>query len=125
MSELDYVRSAILEQADLSAFKEKPTLRILAGVFAIGFSFVMGWPAIAALGILSVKLQNPWIVAIGGPFTYGLSHLVFLFGMYLSGAKYSSYLSSLADQSFHGKIARLGKPITASALRIVTFLLPH
>jgi len=89
MSELDYVRSAILEQADLSAFKERPTFRILAGVFAIGFSFVLGWPAITGLGILSVKLQNPWIVAFGGPLTYGLSHLVFLFGMYLSGAKYS------------------------------------
>ena len=89
ISGLDYVRSAILEQADLSAFKEKPTAIVLVGVFAIGFSFIMGWPAIAALGILSVKLQNPWIVAVGGPLAYGLSHLVFLLGMYLSGAKYS------------------------------------
>jgi hypothetical protein len=89
ISELDYVRAAILEQADLSAFKEKPTITVLVGVFAIGFSFVLGWPAIAGLGILSIKLQNPWIVSIGGPLTYGLSHLVFLFGMYLSGAKYS------------------------------------
>ena len=85
----DYVRSAIAEQADLSAFKEKPTPIVLAGVFAIGFSFVIGWPAIAALGVLSIKLQNPWIVTVGGPLTYGLSHLVFLLGMYLSGAVYS------------------------------------
>ncbi len=89
ISKLGYVRSAILDQADLSAFKEKPTATVLLGVFAIGFSFVMGWPAITALGILSVKLHNPWIVAIGGPLTYGLSHLVFLLGMYLSGAEYS------------------------------------
>ena len=89
ISELSYVRSAILDQADLSAFKEKPTFTVLLGIFSIGFSFVLGWPAIAALGVLSIKLQNPWIVAAGGPFTYGLSHLVFLFGMYLSGAKYS------------------------------------
>jgi hypothetical protein len=86
---IDYVRAAILEQADLSAFKEKPTPVVLVGVFAIGFSFVIGWPAIAALGVLSLKLHNPWIVAVGGPLTYGLSHLVFLLGMYLSGAKYS------------------------------------
>jgi len=26
---------------------------------------------------------------VGGPLTYGLSHLVFLVGMYLSGATYS------------------------------------
>lgn len=86
---IDYVRAAILEQADLSAFKEKPTPVVLAGVFAIGFSFVIGWPAIAALGVLSLKLHNPWIITVGGPLTYGLSHLVFLLGMYLSGAKYS------------------------------------
>jgi hypothetical protein len=92
ISELDYVRSAIQDQADLSAFKEKPTAKVLLGIFAIGFSFVLGWPAIAALGILSVKLHNPWIVAVGGPLAYGLSHLVFLFGMYLSGAKYSLIL---------------------------------
>jgi hypothetical protein len=86
---IDYVRTAIEDQADLSAFKQKPTPVVLAGVFAIGFSYVIGWPAIAALGILSVKLHNPWIVAVGGPITYGLSHLVFILGMYLSGAKYS------------------------------------
>ncbi len=85
----DYVRSALSEQADLSAFKQKPTPLVLAGVFAIGLSYVIGWPAVAALGILSIKLHNPWIVAVGGPVTYGLSHVVFLLGMYLSGAKYS------------------------------------
>lgn len=84
-----FVRSAIEEQADLAAFKEKPTPMVLAGVFAIGFSYIIGWPAVAALGILSVKLHNPWIAIIGGPLTYGLSHLVFLLGMYLSGAVYS------------------------------------
>ncbi len=85
----DYVRSAIAEQADLSAFKEKPTPVLLVGVFAIAFSFIIGWPAIAALGAISIKIHNPWIVAVGGPLTYILSHLVFLFGMYLSGAVYS------------------------------------
>lgn len=85
----DFVRSAISEQADLSAFKEKPTLLVLAGVFAIGFSFIMGWPAVAALSALSIKMHNPWIIGVGGPVTYILSHLVFLFGMYLSGAVYS------------------------------------
>lgn len=85
----DYVRSAIEEKADLSAFKEKPTPLVLAGIFAISVSFVIGWPAVAALGVLSAKLHNPWIFAVGGPLTYGLSHLVFLLGMYLSGAVYS------------------------------------
>jgi uncharacterized RDD family membrane protein YckC len=84
-----FVRSAIEEQADLAPFKEKPTPRILAGVFAIIMSFLIGWPAVAALGFLSVHLHTPWIVVVGGPLTYGFSHLVFIFGMYLSGAVYT------------------------------------
>jgi hypothetical protein len=85
----DFVRSAIEERANLDAFKEKPTLTVLVGVFAIIISFPLGWPSVAALGILSIKLQTPWIVVVGGPLIYGFSHLVFLFGMYLSGTVYS------------------------------------
>lgn len=84
-----FVRKAIAERADLSAFREKPTPLVFAGVGAIVLSFVLGWPAVAALGVLSVKLQTPWIVVIGGPLIYGISHLVFLLGMSLSGAAYS------------------------------------
>ena len=84
-----FVRSAMEEQADLSAFKEKPGPRIIFGLLAIMISYVIGWPAVAALGILAIKLQEPLLVVIGGPLTYGLSHLVFLLGMYLCGAVYS------------------------------------
>ncbi|MCI5122072.1 MAG: hypothetical protein D3908_12945 [Candidatus Electrothrix sp. AUS4] len=84
-----YVRSAIAEEADLSAFKEKPTPTIIAGVIAIAFSFILGWPAVALFGLLALKLHNPWVAAVGGPLAYGLSHLVFMLGMYLSGATYS------------------------------------
>ncbi len=89
IAQTSYVRSAIEEQADLSAFKRKPTPLVVAGVSAIGFSYIIGWPAVAALGILAIKLNNHWIATIGGPLTYGLSHLVFMLGMYLSGAEYS------------------------------------
>ena len=85
----DFVRSAIAEQADLAAFRERPTARVLLGVFLIGLSFLLGWPAVAALGAFSLYWETPWIVVIGGPLTYGFSHLVFLAGMYLSGAVYS------------------------------------
>ena len=85
----DYVRSALNDKADLSAFKEKPSARIIIGVLAILFSYIISWPAIGALDAISVYLDNPLIVFIGGPLLYGFSHLVFLFGMYLAGAKYS------------------------------------
>ena len=84
-----FVRSALEDQADLSAFKEKPTPRIIFGLLAIIVSYIISWPAIAALGLLAIKLHKPWVVIVGGPLTYGLSHLVFLLGMYLCGAVYS------------------------------------
>jgi len=84
-----YVRQAIEEQADLSAFRQRPTPMVIAGISAIGISYIIGWPAVTALGILAIKFENHWIATIGGPLTYGLSHLVFMLGMYLSGAEYS------------------------------------
>ncbi len=86
---IEFVRSAIEEQADLSAFKRKPGPRIILGVTAIGVSYIIGWPAVGLLGTLSVTMHQPLIVMIGGPLVYGLSHLVFLLGMVLAGGEYS------------------------------------
>ena len=85
-----YARKAVEEKADLSAFKQKPTARILLGVFLIGFSYIIGWPAVSAMAGLAIYFQEPLVAIIGGPLTYGLSHLVFMAGMYLAGAKYSA-----------------------------------
>ncbi len=84
-----FVAEAVRDRADLSAFKEKPSLRIISGLLAIGLSYLIGWPAVAGLGIAAIKLHQPWIAFIGGPMVYGLSHLVFILGMYLCGAEYS------------------------------------
>jgi len=85
----DYVRSAMAEKADLSAFRQKPSVRIVVGLAIIGFSYVIGWPAIGVLGALSIYLKQPLLIAVGGPVLYGLSHLVFIVGMYLAGAMYA------------------------------------
>ena len=89
VSQTAYVRSAIIDRADLSAFKRRPDVRTVSGVTAIALSYVIGWPLISLLGIASVHYGNAAIVALGGPVAYGLSHLVFILGMYLAGAKYS------------------------------------
>jgi hypothetical protein len=89
IAETQYVRSAIRDKADLSAFKKKPSFRELLGISAIGISYIICWPAISVLGALSVYLKKPLLLAIGGPVLYGLSHVVFLVGMYLAGAQYS------------------------------------
>ncbi|MCD6294929.1 MAG: hypothetical protein J7M20_08445, partial [Deltaproteobacteria bacterium] len=74
---------------DLSPFKKRPSPRATAGIVAIGISYIIGWPAVALLGVISIHLEKPMIAIIGGPLTYGLSHLVFILGMYLAGADYA------------------------------------
>lgn len=90
LSARPYVRAAIADEADLGAFKERPTLRVIAGVALILFSYLVAWPLISVLGAISLYLKQPLIVAIGGPAAYGLSHLIFILGMFLSGAKYTA-----------------------------------
>lgn len=89
LTRISFIKRAIIEKADLSAFKKRPGVRVVAGVTAIGFSYVIGWPLITLLGAFSIYLERPAIVLIGGPAAYLLSHLVFLLGMYLAGARYS------------------------------------
>mgnify|MGYP007046922474 CR=1 FL=1 len=84
-----FVRKAISDKADLSLFKERPTPRTIAGISAIGISYIIGWPAVVFLGVVSLHYEKPMIAIIGGPLTYGLSHLVFILGMYLAGADYT------------------------------------
>lgn len=89
LARISFIRRAIEEEADLSAFKQRPTPRVVLGIFAIGLSYVIGWPLIAVLGAAAVHFGQPLLIVVGGPAAYGLSHLVFLLGMYLAGAKYS------------------------------------
>jgi hypothetical protein len=89
MAKSDFVCSAVKNRADLSAFKQRPSLRIIIGIAAIALSFPLGWPSVSVLGTVSLYFREPLIVLIGGPVVYGLSHLVFIAGMYLAGAEYS------------------------------------
>jgi hypothetical protein len=89
LAQIGFIRKAIDERASLDPFKKRPTFRILLGVFLIGFSFVMCWPAISALGGVAIWLRSPWLIVIGGPTLYILSHLCYIAGMALSGAEYS------------------------------------
>ena len=104
IAETEYVRQAIEENADLSAFKKKPSMRVLLGISAIGFSYIIGWPAIGALGTISIYLKEPLIVVIGGPVMYGMSHLVFLIGMYLAGAEYTKIFLRWGTRIAIGKL---------------------
>jgi hypothetical protein len=82
-------REAMVEKADPSLLRTKPTPRVWLGLGLIVFSYIIGWPAVGILAWIAYSLHEPLIVVIGGPVTYGLSHLVFWVGSWLAGARYA------------------------------------
>lgn len=83
-----FASKAINEKAGLNTFKEKPSTRIFFGIFLMAMSYIIGWPMIGFLGVLSLYWSEPLIIIIGGPLLFGLAHLAFLAGLYLAGGKY-------------------------------------
>jgi hypothetical protein len=81
-----YIKNIMAQPADLSEFRERPTPRLIAGLALMILSFILGWPAVAALSVLAVWFRQPLIFVIGGPLTYGFSYVVFIVGAWLSRA---------------------------------------
>jgi len=101
LSQKKFIIKLMENPADLSEFKQRPTPRLITGLFLMAFSYVIGWPAIAALGVLAVWYKEPLIAVIGGPTIYAISCLVFLFGAWLARAPhYLGTLTKFATQSF-------------------------
>jgi len=89
-----YIIEILDNPTDLSEFKERPTKRLITGLILMGLSYIIGWPAVAALGALAAWFREPMIAVIGCPTTYGLSYLVFIVGAWLARAPH--YMGTLA-----------------------------
>lgn len=96
LGETTFVKKLVEEPADLSIFQMTPSIRFIIGISVIGFSYIMAWPFITVLGIISLMAGNPLIVAIGGPVAYGASHLVFLLGAWLAGKDSITYMRTFS-----------------------------
>lgn len=81
-----YINGILENPPDLSVFGERPTARLITGLVLMGLSYVIGWPAVAVLGVLATWYQEPMIAVIGCPATYALSCAVFIFGAWLARA---------------------------------------
>ena len=100
-----YIIKILENPADLSEFKERPTPRLITGLILMAFSYVIGWPAVAALSALAVYLREPLVAVIGCPAIYGLSYVVFIIGAWLSRAPhYMGTLAKYTMQSFFKKL---------------------
>ncbi|MBN1474418.1 MAG: hypothetical protein JW914_07375 [Syntrophaceae bacterium] len=85
LSRKKFIIKLIENPVDLSILRRRPTFRLVTGLILIGVSYIIGWPAVAAFGVLAVWYKEPLIAIIGGPVTYGLSHVVFILGAWLTG----------------------------------------
>ena len=88
------------EKTDLSIFKQKPTLKIIFGLICIAVSYIICWPVISVLGVISLYLKKPFIAIIGGFVIWNLSNLLLMFGAYLAGAQYSKVFLKWATRLF-------------------------
>lgn len=78
-----------MRKGAIFVYKKPPPVRVMVGLFLILLSYVIGWPAVGALGLVALYTGKPLILAVGGPLVYGLSHLMFLIGMYYAGKDYA------------------------------------
>jgi len=88
----EFCRNAISEHADLSAIRQKHTLPVIIGLVLIIFSYVSVIPAFFIVGLIAAKLKKPMIGVIGIPLVYGISWLILMLGLYLTGSDYAKAL---------------------------------
>jgi peptidoglycan/xylan/chitin deacetylase (PgdA/CDA1 family) len=105
-----FAREALADKADLKAMRAKPTPRMWMGLGLMGFSYIIGWPAVGLLAWISYRLREPLIVVVGGPATYGLSYLVFLAGFYLAGVHYAQILLRWATRRLVERLTGAAPP---------------
>jgi hypothetical protein len=106
IANIPYIRKAVEDGADLSAFREKLNARIYIGLFIIAWSYILGWPAVAFFGILSIYFREPLLFVVGGPLIYGFSHVLFWFGLYLAGSRYAVALMRWGVRKLFEKTVR-------------------
>jgi hypothetical protein len=100
-----YFQDILENPVDLSEFKEPMTPRLITGLSLMALSFILGWPMVAALGVLAVWYQEPLIAVIGGPTTYAFSYVVFFVGAWLSRAPhYVGIVARYITQYFFRKL---------------------
>ena len=67
-------------------FLRRPPARIVVGLSLLGASYVLGWPAVIALGAAAAWLNQPKLL-LASPVVYGLSWVVFAIGLAFIGSK--------------------------------------
>ena len=102
---IEFVKNAVSEKTGLGIFKEKPTPKMIFGFTCIVVSYLMCWPAISVLGIISLYLKAPLLGIIGGIIIWNISNLLFMLGFYLAGAQHSKVFLKWITRLFIEKLS--------------------
>ncbi len=103
-TKITFVQEALAADIDLRMIKRRPTAKEKFGIFIILLSYVLGWPAVAGFGLLSMYLKEPLVLVIGGTAIYGFSHLMFIAGLYIAGKEYARVLLQWSVKKFFNKM---------------------
>lgn len=95
-----YVQRALKQQAPSEVFKARPSPKFFFGLGVMLFSYLLGWPMVGLFSVLAGYFQAPALLIVG-PALYGLSHLVFLLGMLLTGRDCLTYSDVLLSRCLH------------------------
>jgi hypothetical protein len=75
LRETRLVRTALETPVDPAIFR-RPPARVVLGLILLAGSYVLGWPAVAALAAAAGWLGRPELLVVG-PVVYGVSWLIF------------------------------------------------
>jgi hypothetical protein len=88
----EFCRNAINERNDLSVLRQKHTIPEIIGIILIVLSIIMVIPSFFIVGLIAASLKKPLVGIIGIPVAYGISWLITMLGMYLTGPRYAKAL---------------------------------
>ncbi|MDY0004517.1 MAG: hypothetical protein RBU30_24690 [Polyangia bacterium] len=88
-------RQAVLDEAGLERFRRPMNRKLRLGLVLLAVGMILGWPAVALVGAVALVLEQPWILAIGGPGIYALSWIVYGAGLLVAGIASAAYLKDV------------------------------
>jgi hypothetical protein len=105
LAQTKFGQRSLTKPDGLSILKQQPRMLVYVGLVLLAMSYLIGLPALAFLIYLSVKLNKPMIIAVGGPFIFLLVHIMFGMGVYLAGRNYAVEVLHWVTRRFLQKYA--------------------
>ena len=105
LAQTRFGQKSLTKPDGLSDLKQQPRTRVYVGLGLMVMSCLISLPALAFLSYLSVKLNHPMLIAVGGPVVILLVHIMFGVGVYLAGQNYVLKLLQWATKRFLQKYA--------------------